>query len=125
MPDGDPMFFVGKVQAGSKPTGCEVFNDQMIVLADGIVAACCWDYNLTVSDGGYGRTSEANLLEIWRSAKRVDMLHKLFSGSTEGLPDKCKTCSNLYDVYNTLDAEPAITDRRMKKTFYGFSYSFS
>jgi hypothetical protein len=122
--DSDPLFYVGKITKGTAAQGCSIFNDQMIVLADGLLAACCWDYNLSVSAGGFGDVFASGLLDTWRNPRRVDLLHKLFSGALDGLPAKCRDCPSLLGSSYAANDAPAFSDERVSKATYGFTYRF-
>lgn len=121
----DPMYYISKSTSGLSPKGCSVFNDQFIVLSDGLLAACCWDYNLNVSDGGFGFVQESTLLGTWRSKKRVAMLKELYSGNLKELPNKCLQCPNLFETNEGYDAKPMINDERMITNSSGYTYRFS
>lgn len=122
--DSDPLYYVGKVEKGKAPKGCNLYNDQLIVLADGLLAACCWDYNLSVSSGGFGNVLESGLIKAWRSENRVQLLKKLFSGDVNGLPVKCQNCPNLFEATYSANEKPAFTDERAIKAAFGFTYRF-
>lgn len=62
----------------------------MIVLADGRVAACCFDYNLRL--GSMGNANNDPLATIWRSRSYFDLHEKIGS---DKLPVPCTRCASL------------------------------
>lgn len=71
---------------------CPALENQLVIHSDGALAACCVDYNLNVSDGGFGNAKEFKLLELWRGEKRKRLSDGLRHGPLEAIPAKCKTC---------------------------------
>jgi hypothetical protein len=90
------LYFLPKILNGVRKNSCSSFDNVLEIQPSGTVAACCWDYNLTISSGGLGEAAEIPLLEIWRGSKRrqLGMAH-LPGGS--GLPDKCQTCITMHE----------------------------
>jgi MoaA/NifB/PqqE/SkfB family radical SAM enzyme len=93
----DPgLYYRHKVKDRPRRNSCTYFDTVLEIDADGIVAACCWDYNLTVSDGGLGSASEIPLLDIWRGQKRLALGRAHMPGG-RGLPEKCQTCIIMHE----------------------------
>jgi radical SAM protein with 4Fe4S-binding SPASM domain len=90
----DDIFYFPK-KVSDRPRGCGVFENQMIVLADGVISACCWDYNLTVSEGGFGNARDG-LLAVWNGPKRVELAQRMRSPRLDDKPDKCRSCLYLF-----------------------------
>jgi MoaA/NifB/PqqE/SkfB family radical SAM enzyme len=91
------LYYVHKVRQGSRRESCYYFDNQMMIHPDGLVGACCWDYNLNISSGGFGNVAEGPMLDIWRSEKRVALGAAHRPGSESVLPEKCKTCITLHE----------------------------
>ena len=97
----------------------------MIVHSDGKLAACCWDYNLGVSDGGFGDVNTAGLLETWRGPKRSDLAKRLVTSSLDDKPQKCRSCAFLYGLPTLPQADAQVSDHSLVQTSpYGHTYSF-
>ena len=90
------LYYRLKVTDRPRRNSCSYFDSALEINADGIVGACCWDYNLTVSDGGLGSALEMPLLEIWRGQKRLKLgrAHALDGGH---LPEKCQSCIIMHE----------------------------
>lgn len=121
----EDFFYIPKLETAPEPRGCPTFDAQLIVHSDGTVAACCWDYNLSVSTGGFGNARETPLLDIWRGAARRKLGAALSGGDASVIPEKCRTCSNL-SAAEPLDPGLAkITDSRMSAAYGAFNYRFA
>jgi radical SAM protein with 4Fe4S-binding SPASM domain len=95
----------------------------LIIRSDGTVAACCWDYNLMVSDGGFGNAAEAPLIELWRGERRRE-LHGRLHGQIDALPEKCRNCPGLSLTTGKLDPDLARIDAPATIGMGGFTYRF-
>lgn len=84
------FYYRPKVMNGVRRNSCTYFDNVLEVTSDGKVAACCLDYNLTVSEGGLGDAREVSLFEIWRGEKRHRLGAAHLPGG-QGLPEKCQT----------------------------------
>ena len=58
---------------------CRYFETGMQIHSDGKVAACCWDYNLNISNGGLGDVNRESL---------IDVLAGFFASNPESQPSK-------------------------------------
>ena len=117
-------FYMEKVR-GNRPTGCAIFRDQLIVDSDGTLAACCWDYNLAVSDGGLGDVGETGMLAAWRGHKRAKLATILDGDDLSAMPEKCRSCPLMFlgdDANMDLSILP---DRTTSRSPYGFTYGFA
>ena len=92
---GDADYFRLPMLRDRSIKGCSALRNQLVICSDGTVAACCIDYNLLVSDGGFGDVSNQTLLEIWRGEKRSALSNRLIHGDIHTLPRKCQDCPNL------------------------------
>jgi MoaA/NifB/PqqE/SkfB family radical SAM enzyme len=90
------LYYKEKVTHGVRRNSCIYYDNSMLIHPDGIVAACCWDYNLTISGGGLGKAPEKSLLEIWRGQKRADLGNAHAPGGA-GLPEKCQSCIMMHE----------------------------
>lgn len=90
------LYYRKKVVNGKRKDSCSYFDNALEIQPSGTVAACCWDYNLTISSGGLGEAAETSLLEIWRGPKRraLGMAH---GPDEKGLPEKCQTCIIMHE----------------------------
>jgi radical SAM protein with 4Fe4S-binding SPASM domain len=88
----DNYYFMNKRKQPSSEAGCQLFEDQLIINSDGKVQACCWDYNLSVSDGGLGDATVERLSDIWQSKKRDSIRAKINSPDPKKRPEKCQLC---------------------------------
>jgi radical SAM protein with 4Fe4S-binding SPASM domain len=68
-----------------------------MIQSDGKVGACCWDYNLQISGGGYGNVDERDLIDIWRSEKRQE-LDTAFAQRSAAIPEGCKSCIVIHEI---------------------------
>jgi MoaA/NifB/PqqE/SkfB family radical SAM enzyme len=91
-----PDYYFVERGHGRRLTSCAYFETGMQVHSDGRVAACCWDYNLTISSGGLGDLNTSSLMDVWTSASRVLLRSKL--QRDEDTPDKCKMCLMLHEA---------------------------
>ena len=119
-PSSTPIFFIPKT-FGTKPLGCKVFKEQLIVLADGVVCACCWDYNLTVSNGGFGNARDG-LLKIWNGTDRGELAKRLASQNLEDKPKKCRSCPYLFGGERI---RPELAKLQGEVSEAGFTYHFT
>lgn len=120
--DGD-IYYNKKVVGRNATVGCELLQDQMIVLCDGRLASCCFDYNLDVSGGGYP-IGEASLLEAWRSDKRASLVKKLLSENAADKPPQCRNCPAHYKFKMLERQDPAVPEALCSESDVGFSYNF-
>ncbi|TMJ05918.1 MAG: radical SAM protein [Alphaproteobacteria bacterium] len=95
--EASTLYNVGKVSATKvRADGCSLANSRMVILADGRVPACSLDYNLTISDGGFGNVAASSVLEVWRGAP-FERFRDRLRGPCERSPDNCRRCINLYE----------------------------
>lgn len=85
------LYFYPKTESSSKSTRCERLEVDINIHADGKVAACCLDYNLTIAQGGLGDVSQESILDVWHGA-RLSALRATFVSNT---PKDCLGCINL------------------------------
>lgn len=76
--------------------GCAALEHQLVISADGALAACCVDYNLTVSQGGFGSAEQDSLIDLWRGQKRAAVAAQLRLGQLGAMPEKCRECPVLF-----------------------------
>jgi radical SAM protein with 4Fe4S-binding SPASM domain len=116
----DDIFYFPK-KVSDHPQGCEVFENQMIILADGVMCACCWDYNLTVSAGGFGNARDG-LLAVWNGPKRTELARRMRSPHLHEKPEKCRSC--LY-LFGGEQIQPDLAKMAGEISPAGFTYQFS
>ena len=103
--------------------GCVSVDQTLVVHPDGIVGACCWDYNREVSGGGFASMGERDLLSIWRGNKRLGLITALKSGT--GMPSKCKSCVTYYEYDDVPEhLERVGRDYLIYRYATGFVYRF-
>ena len=58
---------------GKKVEGCSALENQLVISADGTLAACCIDYNLSISEGGFGNAGQElfNRIMAWPKTCRL------------------------------------------------------
>lgn len=123
-PDG--LFIRSKQMTGANPRGCRIFDEQFIIHSDGKVAACCYDYNLSVSDGGLGHVADDGGMEaIWNGDRRNRLGQAINSSEIGTMPEKCRSCVNMYDAQmpSLNDAQIADLDL-VSVSEYGLTYRF-
>ena len=118
------IYYLSK-RTSSTPSGCQLFETQLIVLADGVMAACCWDYNLGVSGGGFGTIKGRDMLKIWRGQKRQSVLERMRSPQLADKPQKCRTCISLFGGEQIERELSKLSDDRVYMSPSGFSYRFT
>jgi MoaA/NifB/PqqE/SkfB family radical SAM enzyme len=96
-----PDYYFVETAQGRRLTSCAYFETGMQIHSDGRVAACCWDYNLTISSGGLGDLNTSSLMEVWTGASRALLRNKLRRDADA--PDKCKTCIMLHEARPSSD----------------------
>lgn len=79
-----------------KVSGCSALENQLFICSDGSLAACCIDYNLTVSQGGFGNAADRPLIDLWRGQKRAALRDQLKHGAIDAVPEKCKDCPIIF-----------------------------
>jgi radical SAM protein with 4Fe4S-binding SPASM domain len=123
--EGDAaLYYIPRTSRNSDPIGCSLFADQMIVLSDGILAACCWDYNLVVSDGGFGNV-RTGLLETWRASKRKKIESLVQSKDKSRMPEKCLQCPVMYEDTGVDASEAKMVGDHVTIGAASFTYGFT
>ena len=116
------LYYLPKITAG-RPQGCQVFEQQLIISADGRIAACCWDYNLSVSNGGFGDANERPLWDIWSSVARQALRQRILQPHPDDLPEKCSDCIFMYGT-DDLPAEGAKIDDPALLSISPYTYTY-
>lgn len=121
----ESIYYIQRLKADIKPVGCEMAQTQIIILSDGMVSACCFDYNLDVSSGGLGNVATDGLLPVWNGAKRKAFCAALETLDVDKMPPKCRTCPFMYGCKAQEEPLPVMSDEH--RNFcggYGFTYNF-
>jgi radical SAM protein with 4Fe4S-binding SPASM domain len=123
---GRPDYFVrSKEIRDTQVRGCTFATEQLIIHSDGTVAACCWDYNLTVSDGGLGNVNSGGVAGVLNGARRKTLSERLLTHRTDDKPEKCQSCMFMYDVkMPPLDDARISNPELIEASEYGFTYKF-
>lgn len=74
---------------------CDALQTTLIVLADGFVPTCCFDYNL--DNPLLGNAEKTPLLDIWQGTARHDVLEAI--ETDKRLPYRCKQCNTLFSNF--------------------------
>jgi radical SAM protein with 4Fe4S-binding SPASM domain len=123
---GEEDYFVRpKSSEGILASGCRLFEQQLIIHSDGTVAACCWDYNLSVSSGGMGDVAKDGLASVWNGQRRQALSQMLHSRDLNRLPEKCRTCIFIREpVAASLADAKVAADVVADCSEFGLVYSF-
>jgi MoaA/NifB/PqqE/SkfB family radical SAM enzyme len=70
---------------------CPSVEEQLVILVDGTVAACCWDYNLAVWDRPLGDVTRSSLEEIW-NGNEFARLREVMGDDAAAGPERCCGC---------------------------------
>jgi MoaA/NifB/PqqE/SkfB family radical SAM enzyme len=124
--DETGLIMMGKLRTKAMGHGCALFESQLIVCSDGKVAACCWDYNLSVSDGGFADMNRERLIDAWRGQRRASLGARLASPRSEDRPKKCRTCVFAGGEPEPLPMSGALIDDPAVASAspYGYTYQF-
>jgi hypothetical protein len=96
-----------------QPVSCPMIDNHLIILADGSVCACCWDYNFLVFGKPLGNVCEEPLLSVFNGANFSQLRAILNNGASHHLPAKCLSCYFLYSRNEPSAEEAAIDDPRL------------
>ena len=80
---------------------CDALQTTLIILTDGIVPSCCFDYNIDNSCMGNATTTP--LLDIWQSVVRKNLLDAIQKGKE--LPYRCQHCNMLFSTFDKYNLE--------------------
>jgi radical SAM protein with 4Fe4S-binding SPASM domain len=125
-PENHTGYYLVNKSTDNRLSECNYFEKGMQIQSDGKVAACCWDYNLNISDGGLGDLNETSVVEVWRGGQRQQLRAKLSDVSTT--PKKCQSCIILHHVGSPGDDMMKIDASRLlargpTSFVYGFDQS--
>ena len=91
---------------------CPDVERNMYICADGIATACCFDYNLSVTEelcpgDGLGNANTTPVLDIWNGERRKKLKKILASEDIEQLPKYCRNCISIFgDFLKEVDEIP-------------------
>jgi radical SAM protein with 4Fe4S-binding SPASM domain len=103
---------------------CEQVRVLIAILADGRVAACCWDYNLKCKPGPLGNVNEQDLVSIWNGEPFEKLREALNGESTENMSENCRNCNMISN--REFKLKPALDDPdRVREIDGGYIYSFT
>lgn len=107
------------------PIPCPMIDHQIIILADGAIAACCWDYNYSVFGEPLGNAREESLLAIFNGYNFRQLRTILQYDGPYYRPTRCLSCYYLYDRDEPTAGEAAISDPTLITTCNGgYVYAF-
>jgi radical SAM protein with 4Fe4S-binding SPASM domain len=122
-PESPTGYYYIKKSKENRLSECQYFEAGMQIHSDGKVAACCWDYNLNISDGGLGNVNQESLLEVWRGGLRSKLRAKLTN--VDDTPEKCQSCIMLHEAPPPADELMRIEpDRLLDRGATNFLYRF-
>lgn len=76
---------------------CDILTNSMIILADGVVPTCCFDYNL--ENPTIGRADQEPLLNIW-NGPMLGTIRDLMQDGDAPLPPLCRHCTTIFSNYD-------------------------
>lgn len=98
---------------------CTMLRDMLVILADGLIPACCYDYNLEVFEGPQSSFYSAPLLDIFRERAASYLLTRIHKGIPSLLPDICQKCSALFAEPFQIPIPAKLANNRIKSTQNG------
>ena len=108
------------------PKYCGHPDNDLVILADGSVPSCCFDYNLSVAGGPVGNVRRQTILDVWRSKSFENLRQTLRRPGRDGKPSKCLVCGKSFSRPSYFYAGgPLIEDSFAQLQESGFSYYFT
>lgn len=106
---------------------CPMLESNLIILVDGSVPACCWDYNLHVLNGPLGNVNRESLLEIWNGELFNNLRKIMKEKGIIGKPKRCLNCPLMYpeEVPFTIKYKPLINHDLVQISHSGYIYKFN
>ena len=74
---------------------CDALKTSLIILADGTVSTCCFDYN--IDNPSIGNANTMPLIDIWQGVVHRKLLETIEKGCE--LPYRCQHCAMLFSTF--------------------------
>lgn len=115
-----------KIGAGArKAATCVRGENELIILVDGKIGVCSWDYNLDILGESLGDARQQPLMKIWHDARRHSVLASLRRPNISEAPARCQTCVFLHEHTDLPVVEAAISDlSRVEANPFALVYRF-
>lgn len=108
-----------------QPIPCPMIDNQLIILADGSIAVCCWDYNFSVFGEPLGNAREESILAVFNGTNFTQLRNILHGEGSYNKPARCLSCFYLYPQDELTVEQAAITDKRLiTRCAGGYVYAF-
>jgi MoaA/NifB/PqqE/SkfB family radical SAM enzyme len=88
-------YYIEQATGRRRLSSFNYFETGLQIQSEGTVGACCWDYNLTISNGGLGDVRASTVMEVWEGPARAALRERL--ARPESTPDKCQKCIILHE----------------------------
>jgi len=119
------IIWEGRPENCGTPIPCPMIDRQLIILVDGSMAACCWDYNFSVCGEPLGNAQEETALSMFNGPKINQLRTVLQKEGSYHKPARCLSCFYLYPQEELALAQAAISDKRLvTPCFGGYVYAF-
>ena len=119
------VVFAG-IQSDMHPNYCGYPDNNLVILADGSVSPCCFDYNLSIAGGPIGDVRRQTILDVWRGTSFENLRRSLRQPGRDGKPARCLACGLSFSRPKHFYAGgPAIEDCFAQSQENGFNYYFT
>lgn len=119
------VVFAGS-QSYMHPKYCGYPDNNLVILADGSVSPCCFDYNLSIAGGPIGNVRRQTILEVWRGTSFENLRQSLRRSGRDGKPARCLACGLSFSrPAHFYAGGPAIESRFVQSQENGFNYYFT
>jgi MoaA/NifB/PqqE/SkfB family radical SAM enzyme len=113
-------------QSDMPPKYCGYPDNNLVILADGSVSACCFDYNLSIAGGPIGNVRRQTILDVWRGTSFENLRRSLRRPGRDGKPARCLACGLSFPRPTRFYEEgPAIEAHFVQSQENGFNYYFT
>jgi hypothetical protein len=108
------------------PKYCGYPDNNLVILADGSVSACCFDYNLSIVGGPIGSVRRQRILDVWRGTSFENLRRSLRRPGRDGKPAKCLACGlSFFRPAHFYAGGPAIESSFVQSQENAFIYYFT
>jgi MoaA/NifB/PqqE/SkfB family radical SAM enzyme len=116
-----------KISAGArKAATCVRAESELIILVDGKIGVCSWDYNLDISGEPLGDATKRPLIEIWHDSSRQSVLTAMRGPQIADAPERCRSCVFLHEHTDLPVVNSAIADlSRVEANPFALIYRFA
>lgn len=114
------------IQSDMPPKYCGYPDNNLVILADGSVSPCCFDYNLSIAGGPIGNVRRQTILDVWRGMAFENLRRNLRQPGRDGKPAKCLACGLSFSRPAHFYARgPVIESCFVQSHENGFNYYFT